>query len=144
MGWGIRITIIYVGFVALIVSLVTVSISNKSELVAKDYYAQELAYQKRIDAISNEQALPVSIESKVEDQFIVLSFPAKEIGKDFSGEAFFFRPSDSSKDLKVKLQFGTDGEQHIEKKILTKGVYKLCVTWNNNKTTYYKEQIINI
>ena len=49
MSWGIKIAIVYVGFMALIISMVIVSSSSKSELVAKDYYAQELNYQQRIE-----------------------------------------------------------------------------------------------
>jgi len=51
MSWGKKITILYIGFVLLIVSMVTISASHKIELVSKDYYAQELDYQQKINAI---------------------------------------------------------------------------------------------
>lgn len=144
MSWGIRITIVYIGFVILISSMVLISSRNKSELVSKDYYAQELKYQGRIDAFENEKALKVSIQYQLTSKHIILTFPQTEINKTFSGEVLFFRPSDSSKDLKVKLNFSENGEQLIEKSSLTKGVYKMCITWNNNNKVFYKEQIITI
>ncbi len=144
MSWGIRITIVYTGFVILISSLVFISATNKSELVAKDYYSQELKYQDRIDAIENEKNLKISIEHFVEESQIVLTFPQTEINKTFSGEILFFRPSDSSKDLKLNLNFDIDGKQLIKKSKFIKGIYKMCITWKNNNKTFYKEQIINM
>jgi hypothetical protein len=144
MSWGIKITILYTGFVILIGSMVIISSSNKSELVASDYYEQELNYQHRIDAIANEKQLNVTIDYHVMDTCLVIRFPGTEIAKDFKGEIFLFRPSDASKDLKLKLAFDTHGEQSISKKILQKGIYKLCLSWKNKATDYYKEPIITI
>ncbi len=144
MSWGIRITIVYTGFVILISSLVFISSTNKSELVAKDYYAQELKYQDRIDAIENEKQLKISVECKLDADKITLTYPQIEFSKTFNGEILFFRPSDSSKDLKIKLKFDENGRQIIQKTKLTKGIYKMCITWNNNNKTFYKEQIITI
>jgi len=144
MSWGIRITIVYIGFVILITSLVFISSTNKSELVAKDYYAQELKYQDRIDAVDNEKNLQISIQHEISSNTIILNYPQSEINKTFSGEILFFRPSDSSKDLKVVLKFDENGKQIIDKSKLIKGIYKMCINWKNNNTTYYKEEIITI
>ncbi len=142
MNWGIKITIVYTGFVILISSLVVISSRNKSELVAKDYYSQELRYQDRIDAIENEKKLETSIDYKLEKDKITLTAPANS--KTFNGEVLFFRPSDASKDLKIKLHFDETGRQFIDRTMFAKGVYKMCITWHENKKTYYKEQIITM
>jgi hypothetical protein len=144
MSWGTKITVVYIGFVILIVSLVFISATNKSELVSKDYYEQELKYQDRIDALNNEKGLGVTINYEIVDQFIVLEYLKSEIKKDFKGEVFFFRPSDSAKDLKIELMFDEEGEQIINKNNLSKGLYKMCISWKNDKKMFYKEAIINI
>ena len=144
MGWGIRITILYICFAAIIVSLGVISFGNKSELVSKDYYAQELKSQDRIDPAGNEQKLKTSITNNIKDRSIALSFPVTEIAPDLTGEIPLFRPSDSRKDKKIKLQFNNKGEQIISKTELSKGVYKLCISWSNNHINYYKEQIVNL
>ncbi|MBX3163494.1 MAG: FixH family protein [Bacteroidetes bacterium] len=144
MNWGTKITIVYIGFVVLIVSMVFISSKHKSDLVAKDYYAQELKYQEKIDAIDNEKNLQTSIDYKIENDSLILSFPLENISSDFSGELLFFRPSDASKDLKINLSFDKNGEQKISKALLSKGIYKICISWNNNNKTYYKEQVITI
>ncbi|MBL7911572.1 MAG: FixH family protein [Bacteroidia bacterium] len=144
MSWGTKITIVYIGFVILIVSLVFISANNKNELVSKNYYEQELAYQDRIDAVNNEKQLAVTINYEILDEFIVLEYLRNEIKKDFKGEILFFRPSDSTKDKKIELKFDQEGEQAISKNILSKGVYKMCISWKNDKKSYYKDAIITI
>lgn len=144
MSWGIKITVLYTGFVILISSMVIISSSNKSELVAADYYEQELNYQQRIDAMTNEKKLTTSIDYQLRDTCIVLRFAKADIAQDFKGEVLLFRPSDASRDVKLKLAFDAHGEQSISKRSLRKGIYKLCLSWKNNSTMYYKESIINI
>lgn len=144
MNWGTKITIVYIAFVALIVSMVFISSNHKSELVTKDYYAQELKYQEKIDAIDNEKNLTTSIDYKIENDSLILFFSIENINEDFSGEILFFRPSDASKDLKINLSFDKNGLQKISKTLLSKGIYKMCISWNNNNKTYYKEQVITI
>jgi nitrogen fixation protein FixH len=144
MSWGIRITIVYVCFVALIVSMVVISARSRSELVAKDYYAQELNYQQRINAITNEKALAESIMHEIKTGGINFFYPSSEQKKDFSGELVFFRPSDSSKDVKLKLEFDEQGNFFVSKKILSKGLYKICISWKNNGKEYYKEEVIDL
>jgi hypothetical protein len=125
------------------VGMVTISSNNKNELVAKDYYAQELKYQDRINAIDNEKRLAKSIDVSIQEKNILISFPG-ETAKDFSGEIIFFRPSDASKDVMIKMAFDKSGAQLISKNILAKGVYKLCLSWKSGNKNYYKEQVINI
>ncbi len=144
MNWGTKITLVYVGFVMLIVSLVFISATNKSELVAADYYEQELKFQDRIDAIKNEQELAVTINYEVLTQFIALNYLTKEIKNDFKGEVLFFRPSDSKKDIEVPLKFDSEGKQMINKSLLSKGMYKMCVYWKNEGKHFYKEAMITI
>jgi hypothetical protein len=57
MNFGVKITALYLGFVALILTLVFMSFGQKVELVSKDYYAQEIAFQDKINSINNERSL---------------------------------------------------------------------------------------
>jgi hypothetical protein len=53
MSWGIKITLLYLAFVALILTLVFTCFGHKTELEYKDYYARELRFQDQIDAATN-------------------------------------------------------------------------------------------
>lgn len=144
VNWGIKIAVVYIGFVVLITSMVMISSSHKVDLVAKDYYEQELNYQQKIDAVNREKQLKETIDYRLTASGILLQAAPSGISGNFKGEVLLFRPSDSSLDLKQKLSFNSKGEQLIPKTALQKGVYKMCLSWENNSVTYYKERIITI
>jgi nitrogen fixation protein FixH len=143
MNFGVKITILYLSFVALILTLVFLSYGQKVELVSKDYYAQELKYQDKIDAINNTNALASSIDHKVEASSIILNINPELNSSGLSGSINFFRPSDSSKDVKIKMNFVND-QQVISKSALEHGTYKMQLSWTNNGKNYYKEEVIYI
>jgi hypothetical protein len=57
ISWGIKIAMLYCGFVALIIIMVSMAMNQKIDLVSKDYYEQELNYQKKIDKTNRSHAL---------------------------------------------------------------------------------------
>lgn len=144
MSWGIRITLLYVGFVALILTLVITSMHNKEDLVSKDYYQQELRYEDRINAIKNTNALDYAINYKVEGNKVELKYPEQLMAPEVKGEIFFFRPSDAEKDFKVAMNPGKDGLQVIDGKKLTHGSYKMELSWQAGGKNFYKEEVIFI
>ncbi|MDI9339366.1 MAG: FixH family protein [Sediminibacterium sp.] len=143
MNFGVKITILYLSFVALILTLVFLCHGQKVELVSKDYYAQELAFQNRIDAIKNEKALTNSIRHEINGRNIILMMDSTIQTPDFKGTVNFFRPSDSSKDVQLNLNFN-NGTQIIDGSQLIKGAYKLQLSWKSNGIDYFKETVINI
>ena len=60
MNWGYRIIIVFVLFIAGILSMVLYVNSKGADLVAEDYYMQEVNYQDIINAKSNSVALKMS------------------------------------------------------------------------------------
>ena len=144
MSWGIRITALYVGFVALILTLVTISNNNKEELVSKDYYIQELQYQNRIDAMNNVSSLSGKGQHSVENDLITIVLPSEFKGKEVQGEVFFFCPASSANDVKIVLKTDTEGKQIISKNSLKKGAYKMNLSWSCDGKNYFQEEYITI
>ena len=124
MSWGYKITILYLSFVALIVTLVVMCFGQKVELESKDYYAQELQFQNKIDAIQNEKNLHSTINHTISENAVILTTDSSFIDKGFEGTINFFRPSDSSKDYKLKMNF-KHHQQIINSSPLIHGVYKM-------------------
>ena len=85
-GWPFGIAIIYGGFVLLLLSFVLYSLFNSVELVSKDYYAEDLAYQKQIDRQNRANSLETGLswEYSKKSQTIRLKFPAS-INSNVSG-----------------------------------------------------------
>lgn len=143
MGWGTRIAILYLSFVALIIGLAFVCFGEKVELESPDYYAKELAFQGQLDATNNANAMPVEIEHVVKDKSVEVVFPKELLSSDFKGTAKFFRPSDSSLDRIVELKPSENGIQLLTVEGIVKGVYKLQLSFSSNGKNYYKEDVIN-
>lgn len=141
MNFGVKITILYLSFVGLILTLVFLAYGHKVELVSKDYYAQELKYQDKIDAINNANALDKSISHQVNKNAIALEINPELLTPDFSGTVYFFRPSDSEKDKQVKMVFN-ENKQVIPTLELIRGAYKMQLTWTSGNKNYFKEEVI--
>jgi len=143
MNFGVKITLLYLSFVALILTLVFMSFNQKVELVSKDYYAQEIAFQDKIISINNERSLNGSIYHEIKEKEITLTIDSTLYRKDLEGTIVLFRPSDSSKDLKIKMNFN-NCKQIINEPSLIHGAYKLQLSWVSNHANYFKEEVIFI
>lgn len=58
LNWGAGIAVLYMGFVAMIVLLVVMSMRQKIDLVTDEYYAEELLFQGKIDKIKRAKHYP--------------------------------------------------------------------------------------
>lgn len=143
IGWGTRIAILYIGFVALIGVMIALSMGQKVELVSEDYYDKELVFQNKIDEMNNANALSEKISHTFSNDYFLIQFP-KENGQNVSGQILFFRPSDLSKDLKIDIKLDSLSKQQIALDKLSKGMYKMKISWNANNTPYYAEETIVI
>lgn len=144
LSWGIKIMVLYAGFVILIVTMVSLTMREKVDLVAKDYYAQELNYQDRINKVNRTNALEQPLTWQVQPGALVLKFPEEFRKREIAGSIYFFRPSDASMDTTVHVLADTTGVQIISTAKLNKGVYKIQVNWEAGKESYYNEGTIRI
>ena len=144
LSWGIKIAVLYAGFVVLIVTMVSLTMREKVDLVAKDYYAQELSYQDKINKVKRANALEQPLTWQVQPAALILKFPEQFKSSEIAGSVYFFRPSDASMDTTAYVSVDTAGVQVIPTAKLNKGVYKMQVNWEANKQTYYNEGIIRI
>jgi len=142
MNWGIRITLLYLGFVAIILTLVITCFGHKSELESKDYYVKELRFQEQINATANSNQLTEPISYKVTGRSVQILLPKEILSERIAGTVFFVRPSDSSLDKSVPLVTDEEGKQLIASDF-TKGVYKMQISLTSGSKSYYKEAVIN-
>lgn len=144
MNFGGKIVILYLSFVGLILTLVFMSYGQKVDLVSSDYYAQEINFQQKINATNNEKSFAgESITHSMNGNSIILKIDSTLLSSDFNGTITFFRPSDSSKDVQMKMNF-VNNQQIIDTKDLIHGAYKLQLSWTSNQKNYFKEEFIFI
>lgn len=143
MNWGKKITLVYIGFVVLIITMVVVSMRQKVDLVSKDYYAKELNYQSDINKMKNAQALQNPLTCVLNNNNIVISFPAEHQQENISGTIYIYKPSDNKSDKALSIT-SNNGIQEINTATFTKGMYRVKVDWNVNNIGYQTEQVVVI
>jgi len=144
MSWGYKITILYVGFVLLVLTMVTLSVRQKVDLESADYYEQELKFQDKIDKMQRTDALQTQLKWEVQPGGILLRFPAQFDGQAVSGSIYFLRPSDQGLDKTIAVPATTTGIQRVSTESLRKGLYRMKLSWHVGSTEYYNEGIIQV
>lgn len=140
MNWGWKIILVYLGFVAMIMTLVFKARSEKIELVAPDYYAQEVAYQQRIDATKNARSLSQPMTVLVNNKEVLVQMPKECAGKIQSGEVHFYRPSDVSLDQKTPLLLNPESQFVFPTQTLKSGLYLVQLSYKMEGKDYYSEE----
>lgn len=143
MNWGKKITIAYLGFVALIVTMVIISVRQKVDLVSADYYAKELNYQSDLNKLNNAKALSTQLKCVVVDNALQIHFPAEHSTSSISGKIFVYKPSDDKSDKTLNINT-TDGVQVIPTSNFSKGMYKIIVDWSADGKEFQAENVVVI
>lgn len=137
--WGHGITVFYIFFVGIVITALIASFSVDHSLVVDDYYATDLAYQKRYDKTVNSINSPIlKITQDASVAEVTIAFKTE---KQVTGKAHWYRPSDQSADFDMKLE-GTITK--VSTDTLLRGKWVLKVEWTIDGTTSYAEEQIFI
>jgi nitrogen fixation protein FixH len=146
MNWGVKIIISFAVFGILMGVLITISFNQEINLVAEDYYKQEIEYEGQMEKIRNSASLSQRPELNYnsEKKILDLIFPIELAGNFIEGEIHFFRPSDYKMDRKVKVVLDEGGRQAFDLSGLEKGLWEAKFTWVSDSEAYYEEKTIVI
>ena len=75
INWGHKIILVFVVFVSLIATLVYKSVHTNFELVTKEYYKDELVYQRVIDGTHNANRLAGVTTVTSDQQYVNVQLP---------------------------------------------------------------------
>lgn len=128
----------------MILTLVGLAMREKVDLVAPDYYAQELKYQERIDEVNRSRRLPVPLKWTVEENGIIFRFPQEVLRAWPGGRVILFRASDPGKDRIMEIHGDAEGCARISFDGIAPGAYTMQIHWRAGKSTYYNEGFIMI
>lgn len=140
LNWGHKLAIVYIAFALFMFFLVYKSTKSDFQLVTKDYYKDELAYQQVIDGTNraNELSTFLTIE-QVQDK-IIIRLPSEMKGKKTEGEIWFYCINNNKNDQRLKLAVNEEGKQVIEAGILNPANYKVKINWKADNLNYYSEK----
>ena len=146
MNWGWKIVVVYSLFVIMTLSMVFYFMGQKVDLVSEDYYKQEIEYQDQIDKISNTKLLKqaVGFEYSAENRVLRINFPRDHFEKGLEGNIHFYRPSNADEDKNFKILPEATGQQNIGVGSLSRGLWKVKISWTCAGTAFYDERVITL
>ena len=143
ISWGWKIMILYTGFVIMMVCLVVASSNQKIDLVSKDYYKDEIAYQKVLDASKNQADLAGSLTIHANAHDIVLEFPGEFANKPLTGNVTLY--SASNEDWDKNFPISTTGNTlTIPRTTLQRTAYTIKVSYTVDGKSYYSESKLDL
>lgn len=142
MNWGKAIVISFILFAAFIGVLVTVCVREDVNLVSKNYYSEELAYQQQIERINNTSQLQEKPYINVVNGIMEVKF--NQFNRMDNGEIKLFRPSDVRLDKQFRLLPSDQNAQQFDVSALPGGMYRIKMLWSMNGKEYYIENVITL
>lgn len=145
-SWPLGLTIVFIVFFLYLIGFIILSLMNRTDLVAEDYYEREVAYQDQIDRIERSKELnqSVKLDYNPTSQIITLEFPSNINPDSIIGSILFFRPSDAKQDRIQTIQLNGKGIQTLNVKNLSKGMWRIKILWQIGEEEYYNEKILSL
>jgi hypothetical protein len=137
--WGWGIAAVYTTFALSTLGFVAFTMTHRIELVAPDYYQQEIDYQQQIDRLKrsrNPQQQATCMLAR-DGKFIEVQFPAAIKG--VQGRLHLYRPSDSRMDRSIDLAPDAENRQLIPAEKLTNGLWRIKLNWQTQGQSYFQE-----
>lgn len=135
---------VFIVFGALMSFLVYSSIKTNFDLVTKEYYKDELAYQSVIEAKSNSMNLKSSIALKVDKDSIKLDLPSEMTGKLIHGSLWLYCPSNAKNDKKFVISSAEKTAFAFPLEGTNAANYIAKVQWQADGISYNNEQQVRI
>ena len=127
-----------------IMFLVFKSSSQKVDLVTTDYYAKELKYQQKIDAMNRVSLLSDTVKYEADAGKLTIAFPKDFAGKKITGDVVLYCPSDEDKDITQNFSL-QDSPLLVPIHVVNKKEFEIQLNWQADGTSYYfqKKLFIN-
>lgn len=137
MNWGHGVAAAFILFAGYIIYLVVGCFSQNIDLVSENYYAEEVAYQSRIQDIQNAKPFENQITVTREGESVIVQFPEGLSTLVNEGSVHFFRPSDETKDVMVNLKQLNEGKLSIPASEFEAGRYEVQIQWQIQDQGYF-------
>lgn len=144
--WPYGIIAVFAIFVPATVGLVVLASANRMDLVAGDYYEQEVRYQGRLESLNRTHALGSRAGIKLESarQQLIITIPSEHEGRLTDGQIVLYRPSAAGMDRRMKLAVNSDGRQTVDVNTLPAGRWKVRVQWKVAAEEFLLEETVNL
>lgn len=141
--WPYGIVLTFLIFCSFMIGFAVYSTKSKTELVAEDYYDQEIQYQQVIDGKNRMAGLSSSLELVRHAEQLVVKLPT-ELHQADSGHIRFYRPSNENFDYRADWAAFENGQLTIPADQFVAGPYQLVLQLYLAGDLYFHEERITI
>lgn len=145
INWGTGIVIafvLFIGFILFFVIKTSTDTNYDYDMVADDYYNDELQYQEQIDKLENTKTDKAGLVFTKIPEGIKIEFPSNLNYNDITGTVSLYRPSNQVLDFEMPLSISKNSLL-IPKKVLIGGRWDIHVEWNYKSKKYLSNYSIN-
>lgn len=127
-------------------TFITFCSRHPADLVAPDYYEQEVRYQGQMDRLQHAQqpATSAAITYDPATKVISISLPPQVAQAKPFGSIQLYRPSATDLDRQIKLAIDDRGVQKVDASSLLPGLWKVRVSWSVEQEEFFLDQKIVI
>ena len=140
MNWGNKLMLVFVAFGGFMSFMVYRCMKAPVNLVAKEYYRDELAYQQVINGKNAANGLAGKVTVQHQGDSVLVRLPAAMQAQSVSGSVLFYCAADSRRDRRFDLTVNNDALLSLSKDSLLPGRYMVKVSWEAGAKHYYAEE----
>ena len=144
-NWGTGIVLAFAAFISFIMYFVIqMNMEDRAnhELVTKDYYKKELAYQREIDAEKNAAEHNAELQITQSEKGLLIAFPENFEPQKITGNVSLYRPSNRHLDVNFPISL-SNTHLLIPDNRLVDGRWDIAIEWNYNGNTFLHKQKIS-
>ncbi len=141
--WPIGIIAFFALALVFLVTFVIWASHQREDLVAQNYYDNEVRFQKQLDQMNRTQRLEsqVAVAYDAVLRNITVTLPAAQAANAV-GQIKLYRPSDAALDRSVPLAVNRNGVQQLDAKSLPNGLWKIRVQWSVDGEEYFLDRSV--
>lgn len=139
-NWGKGLTLAIVAFMVAMLGMVYIAFRQSNEMIEDNYYERELKYQNIIDAKDELINYRDFEYISSDEQSVHFHLPSAVSDKIESGYVQFIKLDNQSLDKKFPITQSNASSLSILKSELSRGEYRVKLTWNNAGKDYFYEK----
>lgn len=144
LNWGTGIAIFYGCFMLIFIGIAIKTTQYDVNMVKKDYYTDDINYQKHFDKIQNEKDLTEKVQINFDGgtESVVLKFPNTLPLP--MGKVMLFHPANNKDDKNFEINTDKAAQMIIPVKGFPNGRWQVQINWESGNKLFYKEEYIVI
>lgn len=145
MNWGYRIMLVYMLFVAGIVTMAILSFKHPLDMENENYYEAEKQQDEKMRQRKMGNAFRPLIKISQDSNALVFLLPNEITEKqDVQGSLKFMRPADAKQDFSKSFDELKDEGLYMDKKEMEKGFWKYSLEWSHAFGHYLVEDTLTV